>query len=120
LKYERGSFCHCDEKLFLKHDVPQHREDRNLSLKCTTRLIRRLNRNGEVIDRSWLCFSPSRTCVKCFTCRLMCADTTKCAHFLIKERLFDWKQALDRLRSHEQSMEHMDVTITFSSRCNNN
>ena len=48
-------------------------------------LIRRQNLNGEVIDRSWLCFSPSQTCVKCFTCRLMCADTAKCAHFLIRK-----------------------------------
>jgi len=70
-------------------------------------LIRRQNLNGEVIDRSWLCFSPSQTCVKCFTYRLMCADTT-----------FDWKQALERLMSHEHSMEHIDAKITFSRRCN--
>ena len=30
-----------NEKLFLKHDVPQHRKDRNSSQKCTTNLIRR-------------------------------------------------------------------------------
>jgi len=33
-------------------------------------LIRLQNHNGEVVDRSWLCFSPSQTCVKCFSCRL--------------------------------------------------
>jgi len=54
----------------LKHDVPQHRKDGNLSQKCTTSLICHQNHNGEVVDRSWLCFSPSQTCVKCFTCRL--------------------------------------------------
>jgi len=57
LKCERGSFGHCDEKSLLKHDVPQHRKDRNLSRKCTTSLSRQ-NHNGEVVDRSWLCFSP--------------------------------------------------------------
>jgi len=51
------------------------------------------NLNGEVVDRSWLCFSLSQTCVKCFTWRLMCADTTKCAHFLIRKGIFDWKHA---------------------------
>jgi len=30
-----------------------------------------------------VCFSPSQNHVKCFTCRLMCADTTNYAHFLI-------------------------------------
>jgi len=128
LKYETGSLWHCDEKSFLKHDVLQHRKDRNLSWKCTTSLIRRQNHNGEVVVRSWLWLSPSQACVKCFTCRPMCTDTTKCAHFLIKkgicDRKFlikkgicDWKYAEERLRSHEHSMEHIDATITFSRRC---
>ena len=99
LKCEIRSFWHCGEKSFLKHDVPQHRKDRNLSQKCTS-LIRRQNHKGEVVDRSWLCVSPSQTCVKCFTCRLMCADTTKCAHCLIRKGICDWKHALERLRSH--------------------
>ena len=54
--------------------------------------------------------------VKCFTCRLMCADRTKCAHFLIGKGIFDWKHALERLRSHEHSMERIDFAITFSRR----
>jgi len=87
--------------------VPQHRRDRNLSRKCTTNLIPRQNHNGEVMGRSWLCFSPSQTCVKCFTCRLMCADMTKCTHFHIRKGIFDWNHALELLRSHEHSMEHI-------------
>ena len=90
LKYETGSFWHCDEKPLFKHDVPQHRKHRNLSRKCTTSLVRRQNHNGEVVDRSWLCFSLSPTCVECFTCRLMSADTTKCAHFLIRKGISYW------------------------------
>jgi len=50
-------------KSFLKHDVPQHRKDRNLSGICVTSLIRCHNHNGEVVDRSWLCFCASQTCV---------------------------------------------------------
>jgi len=86
--------------------------------KCTTSLIGLQNHNGEVVDRSWLCFSHLQTCVKYFTCRLMCADATKCAHFLIRKKIFDSKHALERLRSHQQSMEHIKATITFSRRCN--
>ena len=82
-----------NKEVFLKHDVPQHRKDRNSSRKCTTNLIRRQNHNAEVVERSWLCFSPSQSCVPCFTCRLMCADTTKCAHFLIRKGICDWKHA---------------------------
>jgi len=67
----------------MKDNVPQHRKDRNVSQKCTAYVLfvaRTLN--GEVVDRSWLCFCPSQTCVKCFTYRLMRADTTKCASLL--------------------------------------
>jgi len=38
-------------------------KDRNLSRICTTSLIRRQNHNGEVVDRSWLCFCPAQTCI---------------------------------------------------------
>ena len=80
-------------KLFLKHDVPQDRKGINSSRKCTTNLIRRQNHNAEVVERSWLCFFPSQAWVYCFRCRLMCADTTKSAHFLIRKEICDWKHA---------------------------
>ena len=38
-------------------------------------------------------FSPSQTCVYCFTCRLMCADMIKCAHFLLRKGICDEKHA---------------------------
>jgi len=93
-------------------------EKTNLSRKCSTNLICHQNHNAAVVGRSWLCFSPLQTCVKCFACKLMCVDATKCAHFLIRKGIFDWKHARERLRSHEQSVEHIYATITFSRRCN--
>ena len=82
-----------NEKLFFKHDVPQHRKDRNLSRKFTTNLIRRQKHNAEVVERSWLCFSPSQTCVYFFTYRLMCAEKTTCAHFRVRKGIGVWKHA---------------------------
>jgi len=72
---------------FLKYDVPQRRIDKNMLRECTTVLFAAIRQNhlGEVVDRSWLCFSPSQTCVNRSTCRLTCADTTKCGHFLIRK-----------------------------------
>jgi len=63
--------------------------------KLVTETLRQ-NHNVEVVDRSWLCFSPSQACVKCFDCRLICADTTKWAHFLIRNGICDWKHTLER------------------------
>jgi len=88
VKYQTSSFWHCGgEKSLSIHDVPQHRNDSNLSRKCTTSLIRHQNHNSELVDRRWHRFSPSHTCVKCFTCRLVCADTSKCGHCLLKRNL---------------------------------
>ena len=56
--------------------------------KCTTSLTRPQNHNGEIVDRSWLCFSPSQACVP--RLRLV-ADVTN---------------------------RYEDATITFSRRCN--
>jgi len=64
--------------------VAEERQD--VSSKNTIDKMADVITSLEVVDRSWLCFSPSQTCVKCFTCGLMFADTTKYAHFLIKKR----------------------------------
>jgi len=103
-----GNFLFCTRQFALHRQQPE-KDKQNvdfappleifLRTPLTAGLIRRQNHNG-------------------FTCRLMCADAAKCAHFLIRKEIFDWKHALERLRSHEQSMEHMDATITFSRRCN--
>jgi len=101
-------------KLFLKHDVPQHRKDRNSSRKCTTNPIRRQNHNAEVVERSWLCFLLHK---------LVFVDSLVdwCARIRLKVRIsFLEKESAtgSTLRSHEQSMQRKDATITFSRRCN--
>jgi len=48
----------------------------------------------------------------------MRANTTKRAHLVIRKGIFDWTHALERLRSYEHSMEHIDATITCSRKCN--
>ena len=46
----------------------------------------------------------------------MCGDMSRRAHFLIRKGIFDKKYSLERLRSHEHSMEYIDATLTFSRR----
>jgi len=43
----------------------------------------------------------------------MCADTTKCAYFLIIKAFYNCKHILERLKSHDQSVDHINATITF-------
>jgi len=116
LKYETGSFWNCDEKSFLRHDVPRHQHKRH---KLVTDMHQKSYSSPESQCRSsWQKVALFLSFTNLFfTCGLMYADTTKCEHFLIKKGILDWKHVLERLRSHEHSMEHVDATITFSRRC---
>lgn len=107
---------HCDEELFAQHSVKQSRTDRDIPRICSSSLFRRQNHNGEVANRNWLCFSPVNGRVFCFTCRLMCSDALHSQSLLIGSGICNWKHALERIRSHEQSKEHIDALIAFNCR----
>ena len=105
---------HCDENLFSKHSVQQPRKDNGIPRKCTLSLFSRQNHNGEAISRNWLCFSPAKGRVYCFTCKLMCPHASRTKSLLAGEGICDWKHSQERIRSHEQSKEHIEATIAFS------
>jgi len=111
LKNEAGTFRHGDENLFLNHDVQQHREDRNSSRKGTS-LFRLQNHNGEVVDRRWLCIHKVMFIVALN--RMMCACRLNVRISSLGKGFYDWKHALERLRNHKQSMEHMPRLHLFA------
>jgi len=98
--------------LFLKHDVPQHRKTETHHGNAPRILFGARTTTTKSLKEAGFVFLL-HTFVYCLKCTLMSAETTKCAHFLIRKGICDWK-----LRSHEQLMEHKDATITFSRRCN--
>ena len=104
-KYETDSLWHCDEKSLSKHDVLQHRKDRNFHGNVPQVLFVARTTMAKWLMEAGFAFFFQKL-VKCFACRLMCADTTECAHFFIGKGIFDRKHALERLRIHEQSVEH--------------
>jgi len=107
---------HCEEELFAQHSVQQSRTGRNIPRICSSSLFRRQNHNGEVVNRNWLCFSPGNGRVFCFTCRLMCSDALQSQSLLIGSGFCNWKHANERIRSHEQSKEHIDAMIAYNRR----
>ena len=78
---QRGSSSvrNCDKDLFDKYSVKQHRKGMEYIRKCSEGLFVKQNRNGEMINRSWLCFSISKGSVFCFTCRLMRSSYDQCS-----------------------------------------
>ena len=84
----------------------------NVIRKCTPATFERRNRNGEVVIRSWLCFSPANGRVYCFFCKLMGVARSQFTH----DGFCDWKHASDRLGVHEQSKDHIQAVLSAASR----
>jgi len=82
--------------------------------KCTPAMFERRNRNGEVVKRSWLCFSPSNGRVYCFFCKLM--GSRGAGSQFVRDGFCDWKHATDRLGAHEQSKDHIEAVLSTSCR----
>ena len=90
LKNDTSSLRHRDGKLFSNYVVPQHSKDGNSSRKCTASFIRRQNHNGEVVERISWSENESAT----------------------------GSMLLNSWGTTSKQMEHVDVTIAFSRRCN--
>lgn len=88
------------------------KDTHNIRRKCTPALFERKNRNGEVVKRLWLCFSPTNGKIYCFFCKLMGAAKSQ---FTV-DGFCDWKHASNRLVGHEQSKDHLQAVLSAATR----
>lgn len=109
------SLQHCDKKVLQQHSVCQ-RIKSNVKIKksdfvrkCSVSLFERRNRNGEILKRTWLCFSPSTGKVYCFVCKLMAVKNKHLSH----DGFADWKNANKRFVEHEQCTDHLNAVIAL-------
>lgn len=102
----------CDDKLFELKSSKQHVTGQTWHRRCTIGMFERRNRNGEVVKRSWLCFSPADGRVYCFFCKLMAVSSTQ----LTENGYCDWKHASSRLCEHEISKDHLDAVVRVARR----
>jgi len=79
---------------------------------CTSHMFHRRSKNGEIVNRSWLCFSPSEGTVYCYVCKLMSAPSSQLTH----GGYSDWRHASSRLAEHEQSKSHVEATFAVVRR----
>lgn len=101
---------HCDSDLFQNKSFKQ--DDHKFVRKCHISLFERKTRNGELIKRSWLCFSPSNGHIYCFVCKLFSNVRTQFTH----GGFYDWKNSANRLVDHEMSKAHLNAVIDFATR----
>lgn len=105
----------CDENLVSESSVNQERQDVDTIRKCTKNLFFRILQNKELVNRSWLCFSPSTGKIYCYICKLM---TVLPNNNFAGGGYCDWKHAAERTAQHETSKSHLQSIVNFSRRSN--
>ena len=109
---------HCDEKLIEKASKPQEQQKAksgmNYTRKCSRSLFQRKTLNNEIVNRSWLCFSPTTGKVYCYPCKLVATGTEKGK--LSTDGFYDWKHGNERIADHEKSKGHLESIITLANR----
>ena len=107
----------CDETLFDELSTKQTQRtgdcgENKWHRKCTLSMFERRSRNGEVVKRSWLCFSPAQGKLYCSACRLTGSSRIQLTH----DGFCDWRHASVRLTEHETSKNHIDAVIGLARR----
>lgn len=106
-----------------QHGAPQNRQTDYSSSRrqyppgpdryLTDKLFSRQLKNGEIINRNWMVYSPTKGCIFCVPCLLFGGQTNA-----FTTGFNDWKNASQRLQDHENAPCHKTNLGVLKMRCN--
>jgi hypothetical protein len=79
---------------------------------CTAQLFQRIHPNGEIVKRTWLCYSPTTGRVYCLACRLLSTVEGQ----LTGNGFDHWKNAGREIQTHEKSSSHSNCVCSLVER----
>lgn len=84
---------------------------------CSEANFFRKKKNGIVIKRNWLVYSPSLQAVFCYICKLYGSSSCSASdQALCRDGYSDWRNIAKRLSSHENSNFHRKCVSIYSQR----
>ena len=87
-------------------------KDGNVIRKCKISMFEGRVKNGDLVKRAWLRFSPITGKLYCFYCKLFSLLQTQ----FTRDGYCDWKNAHSRLNEHEKSHAHLETVYKFTMR----
>ena len=98
------------EKYFIEKSCPK--TVGNEVRKCTSQMFYRTKKNGELVFRRCLCFSPTNGKLYCYACKILSSQRSQ----LTDEGFDDWFHASHRLAEHEKSRYPVESVMTLVRR----
>lgn len=89
-------------------------QDRNFNAQHLKRTLA----NGEIVDRYWVLYSPSKNSIFCFMCRLFESMSSK--DVFATTGFFDFRNIARALKLHENSKSHILNELTYKTRSKEN
>jgi len=79
----------------------------NIGRHFSASMYTRILPNKESCDRDWLVYSKELDKMFCFCCKIFKQGNRQSQSTLANDGFKDWKHAIDRLKMHEASLEHL-------------
>lgn len=89
---------------------------KNQGRNFTAQHLKRELANGEVVDRNWVVYSPSKNSIFCFMCRLFQTSASAASDVFATNGFTDFHNTQRAFQRHENAKSHALCELTYKTR----